>query len=333
MSAKCPLCGGSSSLVENWRDPVEPRDYQVLRCAACGVEFADPFRFPGGAWYEKYNDAAGYEEGTGGPSPARFEFVLARLAPGAKILDVGTAAGGFVKLARSRGFDAEGLELDRRMIAAAQREGLPVREGLLDEAFAAAHAGKFDAVTMFDVLEHLDDPKGILKLARKVLKPSGVVGLSTPNALRPGPFGRDSWDYPPHHLTRWTPSAMRSFLEREGWTVSAFDTGSLPAWEFSRVFADRSARALLRSYKSLRYGAGQADAPMSQLAPSAGGADAPDPARGRRRRLVAFYHEAFNVAFYPIFGVLAFVFRLTTPGAGTTLTVVADCRRLQSKKD
>ena len=319
----CPLCGGSSTFVEPWRDPVEPREYTINRCSSCGVEHADPFRFPGGPWYEKYNDAAGYEEGTGGPSPARFHFVLGRLEKGARVLDVGTAAGGFLKVAREYGVQAEGLELDRRMIAAARREGLPVKEGLLDETFAAENAGKFDALTMFDVLEHLDDPRGILKLARKVLKPGGKIGLSTPNALRPGPFGRDSWDYPPHHLTRWTPDAMKSFLEREGWTIEALDTGTLPAWEFSRVFADRSARWLLRAYKTIRYGAGKADVPMASLSPSSGPADAPDPARGFRRRLVAFYHEAFNVILFPIFGVLAFVHRLETPGAGTTLTVVA----------
>lgn len=322
MSA-CPLCAGASTFVESWRDAINQTDYKIQRCSSCGVEFADPFKFPGGPWYEKYNDAAGYEEGTGGPSPARFHFVLDRLEMGAKILDVGTAAGGFLRVARARGCEAEGLEVDRRMIAAARREGLPVMEGMLDETFAAANAGKYDALTLFDVLEHLDDPKGILKLARKVLKPGGKIGLSTPNALRPGPFGRDPWDYPPHHLTRWTPDAMTSFLTREGFKVEALDTGTLPSWEFSRVFADRSARALLRAYKTVRYGAGKADAPMSALAPSSAGPDAADPARGRRRRLVAFYHEAFNVVTWPVFGTIALVHRIKAPSAGTTLTVVA----------
>ena len=54
--------------------------------------------------------------------------------------------------------------------------------------------------------------------------------MTLPNALRPLPFVREQHDYPPHHFTRWTPEAMRGFLEREGFSVVHQDAGSLKVW-------------------------------------------------------------------------------------------------------
>ena len=52
----------------------------------------------------------------------------------------------------------------------------------------------------------------------KVLKPGGHIVLSVPNRNRMGPQ-RYSWDYPPHHLSRWSALSLRNFLEFNGYMV------------------------------------------------------------------------------------------------------------------
>ncbi len=97
-----------------------------------------------------------------------------------KILDIGCSAGFFLELARDRKWDCTGIELNN--IAADHTENLgfnvirqPLEKGLFPE-------NTFDAVTMWDVFEHLSDPGSILEIIRTILKPGGIVSMIVPNS-------------------------------------------------------------------------------------------------------------------------------------------------------
>jgi SAM-dependent methyltransferase len=85
-------------------------------------------------------------------------------------------------------------------------------------------AGRYDAVTLFEVVEHLEDPVGYLATTSALLGPGGLIVLSVPN--------RDRWpmreftDYPPHHMTRWSPRAVIALLHRVGFDVLSAEKGS-----------------------------------------------------------------------------------------------------------
>lgn len=102
-----------------------------------------------------------------------------------RLLDVGCATGNYLAEMRRRGWTTSGVEIQPEAAAYAREElGLDVFTGdLLQAPFAPA---SFDAVTLWDVLEHTHDPAAILRVARRLLRPGGIVAFSIPHLA--------SWD-------------------------------------------------------------------------------------------------------------------------------------------
>src|SRR5208282_3859988 len=113
-----------------------------------------------------------------------------------------------------------GIELNQNAVRFAREHyGLPRVVAMRPKEFRAAHPGeRFDVVTFFEVLEHQDDPAGFFDLAAAALVEDGCIALSVPNRNR-WQKGVDTLDYPPNHLTRWSPRALGSFLDRNGFEV------------------------------------------------------------------------------------------------------------------
>lgn len=131
-----------------------------------------------------------------------------------RILDIGCATGIFLDGMRTLGWQAEGVEPTASAAHyAQQRFGLPVFEGLLEDAhFPDA---SFDAVTMWDVFEHVHDPQLTMAEIRRILKPGGMLVLSLPNpdSLEAWLFGKHwiGWDLP-RHLNLFRPTLLRQHL-------------------------------------------------------------------------------------------------------------------------
>ena len=96
-----------------------------------------------------------------------------------RLLDVGAHAGRLMSLARARGWDVEGVELNPRTAAqAAASTGAPVHWGSIQTFEADA---RFDAVTIIDVLEHIPEPRAALARAAAWLRPGGAIVVKVPN--------------------------------------------------------------------------------------------------------------------------------------------------------
>jgi 2-polyprenyl-3-methyl-5-hydroxy-6-metoxy-1,4-benzoquinol methylase len=98
-------------------------------------------------------------------------------AAGRSLLDVGAYTGVFVEVALAAGWQACGVEPSRWATTVAQREGLPVIEGTQDSPDLQGR--QFDAVTMWDVIEHVSDPSAELARAFQLLRPGGVLAVHT----------------------------------------------------------------------------------------------------------------------------------------------------------
>jgi SAM-dependent methyltransferase len=98
-------------------------------------------------------------------------------ARGQRLLDVGAYTGIFVDVARQAGFEAEGLELSRWAAAEGRALGLTMRNETIEER--ARSGARYDAITMWDVVEHLGDPRRDLGHAFALLRPGGRLVLST----------------------------------------------------------------------------------------------------------------------------------------------------------
>lgn len=178
-----------------------------------------------------------------------FQRALERLqkykTPPGKLLDIGSGAGLFVSVAKKSGWDAEGLDPSAwALCEAKKRFGVKVNVGNF-ENFRVKSAS-FDAITMFDVLEHYVDPIPVLKKARKLLKDDGTLALTTININ--SWFSRLLGSHWPWlirvHLWYFTSITLTRMLERVGyevewmggqtrWFSTPYLLSRLTGWNFS----------------------------------------------------------------------------------------------------
>jgi 2-polyprenyl-3-methyl-5-hydroxy-6-metoxy-1,4-benzoquinol methylase len=212
----------------DWQPVLVKNNYSIARCRACGTQQVTPVP-PLCKLFEHYQDSTYFrgEEAQGYASYAdmhkvlRRQFVrrlalLARQLPArGHLLDFGCADGYFLELARAVAWRIAGVELSRDMIHQAQsRLGVPIAATLTE-----VRAADFDAISMWEVIEHLPDPVGQLRALLDRLRPGGVLMLSTPNTghwqARHSPAEWDSYR-PPSHLFFFTEETLRTTLAQAG---------------------------------------------------------------------------------------------------------------------
>lgn len=100
----------------------------------------------------------------------------------ARVLDIGCGGGLFLSLLKEQGADVVGIELsDSRAQYAKTRHGLEIQKRPIEDDFwRKDRAGLFDAVTLWDVIEHVNYPLQTIQSAADVLKPGGYLLIDTP---------------------------------------------------------------------------------------------------------------------------------------------------------
>ncbi len=155
-----------------------------------------------------------------GPVLARFDRNrLAMLGPPrGRLLDIGAGRGRFVAAASAAGWTATGIEPSERGVQAARAAyGVSLTRAPLAEA-----SGTYDAVTLWHVLEHVEDPEAAVAHVGALLPAGGLLLVGVPNlASVQARVGRERWFHLdlPRHRTHFTPAGMRALLERHGFTV------------------------------------------------------------------------------------------------------------------
>jgi SAM-dependent methyltransferase len=110
----------------------------------------------------------------------RLDLLKNHASPG-QLLDVGAAAGFFVAEATARGWHAAGIDVSEEMVQwGRSRLGASLLHTTL--AQFGEPPGRLAAVTMWDYIEHAVDPRGDLERARDLLRPGGILALSTGDA-------------------------------------------------------------------------------------------------------------------------------------------------------
>ena len=221
---RCPLCLSAAPKRETGRH----EGYRMLDCPDCGAGFADPFENPGPEYYEHDADlypvfVAETTDRLSGEYDAALGALRPALPRGAALLDVGCGAGGFLHRTRREGWSPMGLDFNAKRSSLLKERGFDVWVGSLLDFARADPSRRFAAVTMFEIIEHLDDPAGWLAAVRHLLGPDGLLVVGTPNRRRTFDHfnapGMDKIDLPPHHLTRWTAETLSRFLARCGFEV------------------------------------------------------------------------------------------------------------------
>lgn len=227
----CLFCGVTDERLR-FRD--EP--FRVVECRRCGLTYVNP-RLPTEQLHQMYQEEywasnRAKEFGYSGylaeghlyrRTYARRMPILRRYKPqpGA-VLDVGCAAGFFLAVAAEEGWRPSGVELSAPMVDYATRQLhlADVRRGDLLSLELPSHA--FDAITLWDVLEHLEDPPAHLRVAHRLLKPDGVLVIETQNVA--SSFARlmgRKWQHFKHaeHLYHFEPRTLARLLSEAGFEL------------------------------------------------------------------------------------------------------------------
>jgi hypothetical protein len=128
-----------------------------------------------------------------------------------RLLDFGCGNGEFLAICQQFGFEVVGVD---RSTARRDKAGVDVLASL-DELGGRT----FHAITLFEVLEHLDDPRGMLQALRPHLAPGGILVLETPDCTGvTGIRTRRDYDciHPLEHINGFTPATLRSIATRLG---------------------------------------------------------------------------------------------------------------------
>lgn len=260
-AARCPVCGASaegrrSTYVQRHVDARSNTEFTLFACGSCALQYWSPLVHPEAGYYEDealelYTGMhSGARDGAKDPRFQRFlrDFGGER---GKRLLDVGCSDGAFMSLFAERGNMVEGIDIDRRSIAVARGRGLDANVRTLEERAADPNAPRaLDFLTLFDVLEHVTDPVGLLELAKGLLAPGGRLVVTVPNRERLVANLIRS-DFPPHHFLRFDEASVAQCVRRAGLRVEHVDvfqygylgpTLLFEANRFGRTVARRPAR-------------------------------------------------------------------------------------------
>jgi 2-polyprenyl-3-methyl-5-hydroxy-6-metoxy-1,4-benzoquinol methylase len=275
----CNLCGNFPRTLVWIKE-----SYRLVRCDTCGLlyvenppsqaELKTHYSFESGYHLGLAEDAA--TVATHAREARRNLRVLSQSAPPGRLLDVGCSTGLFLGVARESGWNIHGLEYsaDSAQIARSRLGTDVVDQGeLLPGRFAPA---SFDVVTMWDVIEHMPDPRSALRVVHEILKPGGLYIAKTPNA--DGIYPRASlavaskvgyWGHPepPGHLYQFSIETFGRMLLATGFETQRVYQQRIPlAYSFGNL------RGWFRSLKWLIYSCGFA--PLSLAGPYFNSGDA-----------------------------------------------------------
>lgn len=196
---------------------------RVVKCKNCGLIYVNPRLKP-------ELIVKGYSEGTdelfvsqADGRAKTFERCLntiEKYKKYGKVLDIGTAGGTFLHVAKKHGWEVYGIEPNKWLCDwGKQKYGIDIKAGtFFDHKY---DENSFDVVTLWDVLEHVPDPRNMLTEIHKVLKPSGLLVVNYPDvgSWIAGLMGKRWVFWLSVHLYYFTPKTIREMLKTTGFEV------------------------------------------------------------------------------------------------------------------
>jgi SAM-dependent methyltransferase len=251
----CPACGCTTDQSRRFTS----NGCDIFWCRECGLGRTERIGgFDPAAYYTadyfsgRHPD--GYSDYRGAEPVLRREFArsvdfIRRFRSDGKLLELGCAYGFFLAEA-ARFFEVAGIELAQAAADHARRTGLNVLRGAVTQE-KLQQIGRVDVIVLFDVIEHLPEPRETLALCRQYLNPDGIIVITT------GDFGSlvaritgKKWRLmtPPQHLWFFTQESMRRMSAGSGLAVENLDhpwkivPASLIVFQFQRMLGFPGAR-------------------------------------------------------------------------------------------
>jgi SAM-dependent methyltransferase len=236
---RCPACGGGGR-----REAGEKNGFALLSCALCSTLYTASLPAEGGG--EDY-DAYYTDVNLSVPDfiARRLDEIVATFEPYRqtnRLLDVGCGAGSFLEAAARAGWRPHGVEVSRPAVEHVRRLGFEIFAGELE---SADHPdGHFDVVVASEVLEHVADPRAMLREIARVLRPGGLLWATTPHGrgVSARALGaRWSAVSPPEHLHLFSVASIRRALREAGFRRAQVATHGTNPYEIVNGLRRRAA--------------------------------------------------------------------------------------------
>jgi SAM-dependent methyltransferase len=245
----CPICGSSDRRVVGVPGKMSPvfeavaRDVasvRVVRCLGCTGAYISPMVYYSENLLSSMYNATSISSDMKNMGEKRLNLRIAErhsrgTLKGKRLLDIGSGTGEYLLVGREMAMDVTGMDV--------------VKSLLSEDTFPAA---SFDIVVLSHVIEHLQDPGRMLRLIRGVLRPDGLLIMTTPNSdslmeLLHEMYGRArrGWDKTfvltpftsPYHILGFNLRCARVLLDREGFTPVYAKARSGLEWKDGRLAA------------------------------------------------------------------------------------------------
>jgi 2-polyprenyl-3-methyl-5-hydroxy-6-metoxy-1,4-benzoquinol methylase len=237
---KCPVCdeGKSKLIYSPWVKEDDPKKLYgaasgvpgtqfIVKCETCSMIYESPR-------YEKEIIIDGYKSSVEENHDTQYEMRVKSFykalkknsnfvpKPGSKVLDIGTAGGAFLEAAQKYGYDVYGMEPSYDLVKRGKARGLNIEQGTVENH--SFQLGSFDMVCLWDVIEHIPDPKAALIEVRKLLKSDGILLINYPDigTVQAKLAGKRFWWILSVHLHHFTRDSISEICKRAGFEVFHF---------------------------------------------------------------------------------------------------------------
>lgn len=222
--------------------------YRLVRCPQCGLvrtlgieaeeaeklyQESDYYSAKGGSGF----DLGGFlKEGLSDPLTRYYQTkrwaplsqALQKRFPSERIchLDIGCSAGHFLAIGKALGWEMAGIESSPVAAQFANEKlGVNVSCGTIESIELPDHS--YHSISLFHVLEHINDPRSCLKKLKRALKPNGLLAIEVPNVNSlPARLRKQSWHgyVLPYHLWHFSLAAVTKLLDQSGFSVLMWET-------------------------------------------------------------------------------------------------------------
>jgi 2-polyprenyl-3-methyl-5-hydroxy-6-metoxy-1,4-benzoquinol methylase len=218
----------------------------IRKCKGCGLRFVNPL-----GDYRGENETEEYflqdylplhqsnQENSLAERRAHLDMISRHFSLPARprLLDVGCALGFMLGEAKAAGWEAVGVETSEFAARyASEHNDCPVYHGTLQHI--GFESDSFEVITLMDVIEHVPQPCELIEEVYRVLRPQGVIFLTTPNfgSLFVRLYGRNAYGIgPEEHVTYFQPATIRRLLQTAGFRKTIIGTKDVYAENLRRL--------------------------------------------------------------------------------------------------
>lgn len=237
----CPVCIGrrykilykSNLTKEDFSEEVLKNDFrnslsnytkhaQIVKCLTCNLVYVNPVEKINTYLEaytkvvdEEYIENKKFRKVLAGNHLKRLEHYVKK----GRILDVGCFAGFFLELAQKNRWKTYGIEPSEWAIEYAKRKGIEIIGKDIDKTYIKSEF--FDAVTMWDVIEHLANPAKVIEKIHKSLRQGGILAIGTPDvdSFLFRLLGGNHPYFIRMHLVLFSPKTIKRLLEENGFEI------------------------------------------------------------------------------------------------------------------